>query len=45
MATVATLFGRQRTLVLCGLAYGLAAALVYPSLGSFAVVSGGRTSP
>jgi hypothetical protein len=41
VATVATLIGRQRTLVLCGLAYGLAAALVYPSLGSFAVVAGG----
>ena len=40
VATVATLFGRRRTLVLCGLAYALAAALVYPSLGPFAVVAG-----
>jgi 4-hydroxybenzoate polyprenyltransferase len=40
VATVATLCGRQRTLLLCGLAYGLAAALVYPSLGVFALVAG-----
>jgi 4-hydroxybenzoate polyprenyltransferase len=38
--TVATLFGRRRTLLLCGAAYALAAVLVYPSVGLFAVVAG-----
>ncbi|GAA3712162.1 prenyltransferase [Microlunatus aurantiacus] len=38
--TVATLFGRRRTLLLCGAAYALAAVLVYPSVGLFAAVAG-----
>lgn len=38
--TVATFFGRGRTLVLCGLAYALAAVLAYPSVGAFAILGG-----
>lgn len=38
--TVATLFGRDRTLLLCGAAYALAALLAYPSVGAFAVLGG-----
>jgi 4-hydroxybenzoate polyprenyltransferase len=36
--TVATFFGRGRTLVFCGLAYALAALLAYPSVGTFALL-------
>lgn len=38
--TVATFFGRGKTLALCGLAYALAALLAYPSIGGFAVLGG-----
>lgn len=38
--TVATLLGRQRTLVCCGAAYAAAAVLAYPFVGGFAVVGG-----
>lgn len=38
--TVATLFGRERTLVLCGVAYASAAVLAYPALGALAVAGG-----
>ena len=40
VATVATRFGRVRTLVLCGLAYALAAVLAFPSVGAFALLGG-----
>ena len=36
--TVATFFGRVKTLVLCGIAYALAALLAYPSVGGFALL-------
>ena len=38
--TVATHFGRVRTLLLCGVAYALAALLAFPSVGVFAVLGG-----
>jgi 4-hydroxybenzoate polyprenyltransferase len=40
VATVATYFGRVRTLLLCGVAYALAALLAFPSLGAFALLGG-----
>ena len=40
VATVATYFGRVPTLLLCGLAYALAALLAFPSVGVFAVLGG-----
>jgi 4-hydroxybenzoate polyprenyltransferase len=40
LPTVATLLGQKPTLVLCGTAYALAALLVYPSVGAFAVLAG-----
>lgn len=40
VATVATWFGRTRTLLLCGLAYALAALLALPYVGPFAVLAG-----
>jgi 4-hydroxybenzoate polyprenyltransferase len=40
VATVATYFGRVQTLLLCGLAYALAALLAFPSVGAFAVIGG-----
>lgn len=38
--TVATLFGRVNTLVLCGVAYALAALLAFHWVGSFALLGG-----
>ncbi|HEY5846181.1 MAG TPA: prenyltransferase [Microlunatus sp.] len=38
--TIATYFGQNRTLVLCGIAYAVAAVLAYPSIGGFAVLGG-----
>ena len=40
VATVATYFGRVQTLLLCGLAYAMAALLALPSVGAFALVGG-----
>jgi lycopene elongase/hydratase (dihydrobisanhydrobacterioruberin-forming) len=40
LSTVATLLGREKTLVGCGLAYATAALLVYPALGVLAVLGG-----
>lgn len=38
--TVATLLGPRRTLVGCGIAYAVAAALAFPFVGAFALVGG-----
>ncbi|GAA1426988.1 prenyltransferase [Microlunatus lacustris] len=40
VATVATYFGRVKTLLLCGAAYALAALLALPSVGVFALLGG-----
>jgi 4-hydroxybenzoate polyprenyltransferase len=40
VATVATRFGRSRTLLLCGAAYAVAALLAFPSVGAFALLGG-----
>ncbi|GAA3557505.1 prenyltransferase [Microlunatus spumicola] len=40
LSTVATYFGRVRTLLLCGAAYLVAALLAFPSVGAFAAVGG-----
>lgn len=40
LSTVATQFGRRGTLLLCGVAYAVAAALALPAVGVFAVVGG-----
>lgn len=38
LSTIATFFGRSRTLLLCGVAYALAGLLAYASVGAFALL-------
>jgi 4-hydroxybenzoate polyprenyltransferase len=40
LSTVATVLGRNRTIIFCSLLYGTSAVLVYPYLGYFAVIGG-----